>query len=224
VHERCCLIRVAKVKNARPSGAEAASLACSTHRFKTSAGPLAEYLLAFCVTSSHVVGSEESPFLWCPPQGLISIGSPSFGVTVWGVFNCANRRASASLSARTQIGSGLHIFHRGSDKSVGVSFQIRMAQLLAAKVTPTYSASVRNSPIAGLLHRNNSDDRTLGNRCRGVNHLPVQSNCQPRLRRFSFIRTNGDGLSISRNTSKRGSLQSSDFTNSNDPPPAVGLS
>ena len=27
-------------------------------------------------------------------------------------------------------------------------------------------------PIAGLLHCNNSDNRTLGNRCRGVNPLP----------------------------------------------------
>jgi hypothetical protein len=49
------------------------------------------------------------------------------------VFNCANFRASASLSARTMIGLGLHIFQIGSVKFVGVSFQMRIPSISGLK-------------------------------------------------------------------------------------------
>jgi hypothetical protein len=57
---------------------------------------------------------------------LTGIGRPEVARKVFIVFNFAQSRASASLSARTIIGSGLHFLHIGSVSFVGVSFQMRI--------------------------------------------------------------------------------------------------
>ena len=76
--------------------------------------------------SSQEVGPGLEASILYRPQGLTGIGRPEVAAKVFIVFNSAQSRASASLSARTIIGSGLHFFHIGSVRFVGASFQIRI--------------------------------------------------------------------------------------------------
>jgi hypothetical protein len=75
--------------------------------------------------SSQEVGPGLESSILYRPQGLTGIGRPEVAA-VFIVFNSAQSRASASLSARTIIGSGLHFFHLGSVSFVGASFQMRI--------------------------------------------------------------------------------------------------
>jgi hypothetical protein len=80
--------------------------------------------------SSQKVGRGRESSIFSPPHGFTGIGRPRVAGKVFIVFNFAQSRASASLSARMIIGSGLHFFHIGSVRFVGVSFQMRIQMFI----------------------------------------------------------------------------------------------